>query len=573
MADNGKALNTLPQRVERLHSESKGAIASHADHAEDEMVTWLQYPLEDTLERGYCSELFGQLSSTLGKAKSVSDNGVTTGMNNGDCGKSGVSIRSESAEDALALGAGRVSGFVVQPGAEAFNKVKTAKQQPLCPQSSSSPGKSKSSPVHNSGSQMSHEKCKPSTLHSPILPGGFSNASLFANKLPVHGTLPNYPINCMWLSASPSPSTVSSKQGMEKMEFSGSTAAGSTLCELSHLIKENVLWKCSDPQSQISHIQGSSYSRITEDHMRRKSNHSTSDSHGEPLCTALDDAGTSVKLASPFTERRQEKNADVCVVVPDVVVPSCSGGSQTSAEMSAKETSSMEMRKVEYDCQSKDVEGDSADISQPHKRRSKRIRVAESHNLSEKRRRNRINEKLKTLQDLIPNSSKTDKASILDEAIEYLKTLQSQLQMMSSRSGMGVSPMLIPAGMQHMQMAQMAPVHPMGLGLPMVHVGMSMGVGMGMMDFSHGITGRPFQAVPAPSTHCNMVYPMPTAVAPQNCNHAYTSMEVSSSDFLALQQASAQPYQQVHVEPDIVSRAEVHQQGEQFSTPRLSKDI
>ncbi|XP_040948601.1 transcription factor SPATULA-like [Gossypium hirsutum] len=51
---------------------------------------------------------------------------------------------------------------------------------------------------------------------------------------------------------------------------------------------------------------------------------------------------------------------------------------------------------------------------------SKRSRAAEVHNLSEKRRRSRINEKMKALQNLIPNSNKTDKASMLDEAIEYL---------------------------------------------------------------------------------------------------------------------------------------------------------
>nr|AKN09605.1 basic helix-loop-helix transcription factor [Salvia miltiorrhiza] len=61
-------------------------------------------------------------------------------------------------------------------------------------------------------------------------------------------------------------------------------------------------------------------------------------------------------------------------------------------------------------------------------RSSKRSRAAEVHNLSEKRRRSRINEKLKALQNLIPNSNKTDKASMLDEAIEYLKQLQLQVQ-------------------------------------------------------------------------------------------------------------------------------------------------
>ncbi|CAA3012567.1 transcription factor SPATULA-like [Olea europaea subsp. europaea] len=69
-------------------------------------------------------------------------------------------------------------------------------------------------------------------------------------------------------------------------------------------------------------------------------------------------------------------------------------------------------------------------------RSSKRSRAAEIHNLSEKRRRSQINEKLKALQNLVPNSSKTDKASMLDEAIEYLKQLQLQVQMLTLRNGL-----------------------------------------------------------------------------------------------------------------------------------------
>ncbi|XVF39901.1 hypothetical protein PTKIN_Ptkin01aG0070000 [Pterospermum kingtungense] len=83
---------------------------------------------------------------------------------------------------------------------------------------------------------------------------------------------------------------------------------------------------------------------------------------------------------------------------------------------------------------------------------SKRSRAAEVHNLSEKRRRSRINEKMKALQNLIPNSNKTDKASMLDEAIEYLKQLQLQVQMLSMRNGFSLYPMCLPGVLQPMQM-------------------------------------------------------------------------------------------------------------------------
>ncbi|KAJ7960596.1 Transcription factor [Quillaja saponaria] len=77
---------------------------------------------------------------------------------------------------------------------------------------------------------------------------------------------------------------------------------------------------------------------------------------------------------------------------------------------------------------------------------SRRTRAAEVHNLSERRRRDRINEKMRALQELIPHCNKTDKASMLDEAIDYLKSLQLQLQVMWM--GSGIKPMMFP-GVQH----------------------------------------------------------------------------------------------------------------------------
>ncbi|KAJ8490991.1 hypothetical protein OPV22_012712 [Ensete ventricosum] len=69
--------------------------------------------------------------------------------------------------------------------------------------------------------------------------------------------------------------------------------------------------------------------------------------------------------------------------------------------------------------------------------------LAAVHNMSEKRRRSRINEKMRALQNLIPNSNKI-KASMLDEAIEYLKQLQLQVQILSMRNvntGTGMQPL------------------------------------------------------------------------------------------------------------------------------------
>ncbi|KAI3693259.1 hypothetical protein L6452_33091 [Arctium lappa] len=71
----------------------------------------------------------------------------------------------------------------------------------------------------------------------------------------------------------------------------------------------------------------------------------------------------------------------------------------------------------------------------------------------------------------------TDKASMLDEVIEYLKQLQGQIHMMSR---MNMSSMIMPLALQQQQQIQMAMMNPMGMG-----IGMGMGMGMpGVMDLN-----------------------------------------------------------------------------------------
>ncbi|KAF8093974.1 hypothetical protein N665_0373s0030 [Sinapis alba] len=79
---------------------------------------------------------------------------------------------------------------------------------------------------------------------------------------------------------------------------------------------------------------------------------------------------------------------------------------------------------------------------------TRRSRAAEVHNLSERRRRDRINERMKALQELIPHCTKTDKASILEEAIDYLKSLQLQVQVMWMGSGMAAAAPIMFPGVQ-----------------------------------------------------------------------------------------------------------------------------
>jgi hypothetical protein len=48
--------------------------------------------------------------------------------------------------------------------------------------------------------------------------------------------------------------------------------------------------------------------------------------------------------------------------------------------------------------------------------------------LLEQKRRERINERLKTLQTLVPNGTKVDMSTMLEEAVQYVKFLQLQIK-------------------------------------------------------------------------------------------------------------------------------------------------
>ncbi|KAK7355633.1 hypothetical protein VNO80_14893 [Phaseolus coccineus] len=185
----------------------------------------------------------------------------------------------------------------------------------------------------------------------------------------------------------------------------------------------------------------------------------------------------------------------------DLTVTSSPGGSSGSAEPVQRELDRKRKGREpeESEFQSEDVDFESPEAKK-HGRGStstKRSRAAEVHNLSERRRRDRINEKMKALQELIPRCNKSDKASMLDEAIEYLKSLQLQVQMMSM--GCGMVPMMFPGIQQYMP--------PMGMGIGM-GMGMEMGMNRPVMSFPNMLTTSALPAATA-AAHLGPRFPMP----------------------------------------------------------------
>ncbi|CAN8314381.1 unnamed protein product [Cochlearia groenlandica] len=96
---------------------------------------------------------------------------------------------------------------------------------------------------------------------------------------------------------------------------------------------------------------------------------------------------------------------------------------------------------------------------------TKRKRSTQVHKLYERKRRNEMNKRMRTLQDLLPNCHKDNKVSLLDAAIKYMRTLQLQVQMMMSmRMGNGLirpPPTMLPIGHYHYSPMGLA-MHHMG---------------------------------------------------------------------------------------------------------------
>lgn len=79
--------------------------------------------------------------------------------------------------------------------------------------------------------------------------------------------------------------------------------------------------------------------------------------------------------------------------------------------------------------------------------RARRGQATDSHSLAERVRREKISERMKLLQALVPGCDKvTGKALMLDEIINYVQSLQNQVEFLSMKIG-SVNPMLYDFGM------------------------------------------------------------------------------------------------------------------------------
>ncbi|XP_024361326.1 uncharacterized protein [Physcomitrium patens] len=532
----------LEDVVNETATEAHPTHQIDAEH--DEMVSWLQYPLDDTLERDYCSDFFGELpDSHIQLLRESFGQGAAKTLRtpySGAPGNDGFVNRASTADTAMMLGAGRAAGLLPQAGVEAFSKVRTIHSlQPSSvtrcqqPHPSSSNGSTVCATANVTTTRAPTSVPTSATPSNPMLPPKTQPAAPTVNTQP---SPPNNRPGSMNFSHFSRPAAII-KANLHSL--AGINAAPPPNARFkqqhSHLVKPTVE-ACTSTGSSIaeSTSAGNGQSGLHKDAkvqpliMEREQSNGTEDSRWQVApglspkkdrdCVVSGDCKNSPAdqetcrpsvVISDAVPASSEKGMSRITHHPDIQEPtitSSSGGYGTSTDR-LKEAATSNKRKSnereETECQSEDGEDESVDTKKPVTGRgstAKRSRAAEVHNQSERRRRDRINEKMRALQELIPNSNKTDKASMLDEAIEYLKMLQLQLQMMSIRTGMTLPPMVMPASLQqHMQMPQIAAMPSMGMGMGMVP--MNLGHGM-MMDMGVAAQGRammPLQSHVGPS--------------------------------------------------------------------------
>ncbi|KAL9224308.1 hypothetical protein vseg_000356 [Gypsophila vaccaria] len=82
-------------------------------------------------------------------------------------------------------------------------------------------------------------------------------------------------------------------------------------------------------------------------------------------------------------------------------------------------------------CCSDELSGENSNATNV-KTRASRGSATDPQSLYARKRRERINERLKILQSLVPNGTKVDLSTMLEEAVQYVKFLQLQIKLLSS---------------------------------------------------------------------------------------------------------------------------------------------
>uniref|UniRef100_A0A0D9VRK4 BHLH domain-containing protein n=1 Tax=Leersia perrieri TaxID=77586 RepID=A0A0D9VRK4_9ORYZ len=155
----------------------------------------------------------------------------------------------------------------------------------------------------------------------------------------------------------------------------------------------------------------------------------------EPILFPVHNAGLQegVQFYNPTSDTQLSRNMSIDKCLKGSKRKGSGEGS--SSLHSQEETGEMSQREISMEHVGEKVVGD-ADTSRDDyvHVRAKRGQATNSHSLAERFRREKINERMKLLQDLVPGCNKiTGKAMMLDEIINYVQSLQRQVEFLSMK--------------------------------------------------------------------------------------------------------------------------------------------
>ncbi|MCO5586385.1 hypothetical protein L7F22_040325 [Adiantum nelumboides] len=594
-ATNDGTLNAIVNKS--VHSVDV-PLARAASQHDDEMLSWLHYPLADSLDRGYCSDIFGDLPNSsallvtqfqcptrefglrlpiprapfntgVSLASSMLSHGTSTSINTctvatestrdmaESCGSRSVeaSFRVAGADAVLGLGICQAAGVMPScVGTEGFGKLDTpgdvvrkadhAKQlicnsssanETLCTQSEGSQTPSQiASRQEGSLSSMTTLSCVPKPLDmncftSPIPTGkhGASNFEHFSR------TAVESKVSLHVLRESSGPTNI---ERVRQQTGQHVVAQESTFtCNMSSNL-EAVPAKWLPPCVPLRPLlplprplppllpSSSSFSAAVE---RSHSMPARWSPTLPPPSSSVGESrdGTNVSKDTSMCARISTMSAEKGTRTADQASTSPSRCSGSSTKKWGEMTENMSTKPMLITGEDSDYQSEYVEELAATEKKSpsivKRLRTAEMHNQSERKRRVKINDKLKILQQLIPNGNKPDKASLLDAVIEYIKLLQSQLQVISTRTGIGIPTGMIPNGnVHHLQMPAFAHMRiptDMGMG---VGLGMGMTMEMGMMDANGAAMGTGCTIMPMPLFPGPPPIPHTAALHPADCGQS-----------------------------------------------------
>ncbi|MCL7051007.1 hypothetical protein MKW94_011519 [Papaver nudicaule] len=106
--------------------------------------------------------------------------------------------------------------------------------------------------------------------------------------------------------------------------------------------------------------------------------------------------------------------------------------SPSSNDEEERQTTSSSCSSEEDSNSSQEEPKESSVINMNGKARASRGSATDPQSLYARKRRERINERLRVLQNIVPNGTKVDISTMLEEAVDYVKFLQLQIKLLSS---------------------------------------------------------------------------------------------------------------------------------------------